>query len=341
MSTLSDEHIEEHSEIDNEEVQSDDDCFFVESDYKEALRYVRSISKYFRKSPMKNSVLQDIIKSHEGCELKLLLDIRLRWNSILPMIKRYLQVKNYIFESLEHFDCTEKFSSLHDDTLLEFVEVLEPVQHVVLTLSSANSNLIVAEASMDYLLKKLTVLDSNLSRKMFQCIQTRYLDRRNKDIVSLMMFLQSGSYPQSNDLFEYSSKYVIKQRANEIASRMLPIEVSSAEKQQDSAPNAAVENFPQESELQRVIHEFMKPSKRCETGDLTKDFRILEATKQKSSRLTDIQNALFSLQPTSTECERAFSVAGIFKNKLRNRMSPEKLNYLLWLKYYFKKNENE
>lgn len=78
--------------------------------------------------------------------------------------------------------------------------------------------------------------------------------------------------------------------------------------------NQTINNFLKKESAEEIIakcaatNEFMKPSKICETGDLTKDFRILEATNQKSSRLTDIQNALLSLQPTSTECERAFSL---------------------------------
>ena len=51
---------------------------------------VRIIARLFRKSPAKNYVLQGYVKEiRNGKELKLILDCKTRWSSILTMIERF------------------------------------------------------------------------------------------------------------------------------------------------------------------------------------------------------------------------------------------------------------
>lgn len=70
---------------------------------------------------------------------------------------------------------------------------------------------------------------------------------------------------------------------------------------------------------------------------LDKDFKLLEATRERFSRLNQVYKALLTVKPTSTSCERAFSVAGSFKTKVRNRLAPTKLMFFCdsWLKNFF------
>ena len=44
--------------------------------------------------------------------------------------------------------------------------------------------------------------------------------RRNTSIVSLLMFLHNGQYPQSNDFFSYSTKHNIKITAKQIYEKL-------------------------------------------------------------------------------------------------------------------------
>ena len=52
-------------------------------------------------------------------------------------------------------------------------------------------------------------------------------------------------------------------------------------------------------------------------------------------RLVSIADAILSVQPTSVNSERVFSLAGWFHSKLRSRMSPETLDDLILLKENF------
>ena len=73
---------------------------------------VRKICRIFRKSPLKNEKLQDFVKDQHGKELKLILDCKTRWNSLLCMIERFLKLKQCIPKALRVIRSTETISIL-------------------------------------------------------------------------------------------------------------------------------------------------------------------------------------------------------------------------------------
>jgi len=95
---------------------------------------------------------------------------------------------------------------------------------------------------------------------------------------------------------------------------------------------------PETCSIENGIEMMMKPRNKQSDCTLERDIKALEGTGIRTPRLQNLYDALLSIQPTSTSCEQVFSVAGIIKTKIRNRLSPEKLNSLVWLKNYFKKS---
>jgi hypothetical protein len=63
--------------------------------------------------------------------------------------------------------------------------------------------------------------------------------------------------------------------------------------------------------------------------------KLYEATGVQTPNLTKLDNGLKTIQPTSKDNERTFSVAGNFSTKLRNSMKFPILNALVFLKYNF------
>ena len=51
--------------------------------------------------------------------------------------------------------------------------------------------------------------------------------------------------------------------------------------------------------------------------------------------------ALLSIKPTSTEPERAFSIMGYFCTKIRNRLSDEALDAMVFMRQYLKNQRKE
>ena len=234
------------------------------------------------------------------------------------MAKRYLEVKSCIAKTLEKWDDIDKFTSIHDDYLQELVCVLEPIQQVVLILSKSDSNFLVAEGAMEFVLEKLKSLSSPIAAKMFQSLLQRYNERRNKDFLSLLIFLQTGKYPQTNAIFSCSSKTTIKNYAKDLARRIFP------SKTVESVDSAISEHDENSSDIKAISLYLTPSSSRYENENVIQDFKILEATGGKSDRLNILHKALLNVKPTSTNYERAFFIAGIFKNKTRNRLSSTK-----------------
>ena len=54
---------------------------------------VRAIVKAFRKSPLKNDCLQRNCEKELGKRLSLILDTETRWNSLLKMLTRFLEIR--------------------------------------------------------------------------------------------------------------------------------------------------------------------------------------------------------------------------------------------------------
>ena len=60
-----------------------------------------------RNSPLKNDRLQDFVKNEFNEEFKLILDCKVRWNSLLAMIERFLKLENCISKALRVIASTE------------------------------------------------------------------------------------------------------------------------------------------------------------------------------------------------------------------------------------------
>jgi hypothetical protein len=61
------------------------------------IRKERSVLKLFRRPPTKNDeILQKYIKAEFGKEIQLLIDVKIRWNSLHFMLERFDKVTNCI-----------------------------------------------------------------------------------------------------------------------------------------------------------------------------------------------------------------------------------------------------
>ena len=63
--------------------------------------------------------------------------------------------------------------------------------------------------------------------------------------------------------------------------------------------------------------------------------KMLSVTKTKLKTVQNMLNGLASIQPTSTESGRVFSIAGNFCTKIHSLMKFNLLDTLVFLKYYF------
>lgn len=177
---------------------------------------------------------------------------------------------------------------------------------------------------------------------MFHALHLRIDERRNKKLYTLVKYLKEPDFfnhNHENCLFSYASKHSVTEYAENLLNRLFAkpndieesnddVEECGADKEKtfEEVLNAAINN------ANVCTPSYSKSTLKC---SLKKEWKFLEGCGQKTQNVEFLFNALLTIRPTSLESERAFSVAGQFVNKIRNRLSDESINALSVLKNYF------
>lgn len=91
--------------------------------YKETLDAVRKIVKMFKAfAAVKNTILQNHSKEKLYKEYTLLLDCKTRWNSIEPMLERFLKMKDCIIAAVADLNQSNLFNA---DIILPLKELIQ------------------------------------------------------------------------------------------------------------------------------------------------------------------------------------------------------------------------
>jgi hypothetical protein len=165
---------------------------------------VRKIVRKFRKSPLLTSSLDKYAKQDSTLQksLKLCLDVRTRWNSLLAMLKRFLELEKCVQKTLMDFSRSSEWSfSDHDiASLKRVVMLLEPVEVAMKALCREDANLIEADAALRFMFKKLQVQTSapsidtqSIGKAFIANLASRITQRRTK-FSSVAQYLANASY---------------------------------------------------------------------------------------------------------------------------------------------------
>lgn len=123
---------------------------------QKSLDCARKIIKLFRKSPIKNAVLQKHIEIEHHKQLTLLLDCKTRWNSIEVMLDRILSVAVSVKIALNELNFGELVLELDIalPVLKDLLTSLQPVKMAVSSLSASGNNLLASEGKIIYMFNK-------------------------------------------------------------------------------------------------------------------------------------------------------------------------------------------
>lgn len=183
----------------------------VEETLRPIIEKVRRIVRLFRRSALKNEVLQAYIIADKSIETKgkglsLILDSKTRWNSLANMLARFYKLRNCIQKALLDLKPSitpRKYSglSLKDEelqTVSEISDALLPLQVAVEALCRRDANLITADTVLLFSLQKLEELDSEFSLKLHDALSKRIGERRS-DLSGILQHLHCGSSPAVNN----------------------------------------------------------------------------------------------------------------------------------------------
>ena len=129
----------------------------------------QKVVKIFRKSPVKNEVLQKYVLLEQNKELSLVLDCKTRSSFMYEMVERFICLKKCISKalldlSIEHGISTTEFSFLN-----ELKCALEPIKLAVEALCRKDATLLTAENVFQFLLKNHSTNVSRSRKSLFCC----------------------------------------------------------------------------------------------------------------------------------------------------------------------------
>ena len=210
------------------------------------------------------------------------------------------------------------------------VKILSPVKIAVNKIMEDNSNLLISDKVIEFTTKKLKEASNDaISEKFLELFSSHIESRKHPQLVSLMKFFDDNEFlsrEHSSTDFSSQKKKECLEFAAVLYSRLFEIDDEKELFSDESICDSSCSNI--EDDLANFLEKKPKLPKKKSFAQL---IEIYESTGVKGKELTDFENALLSVQPTSVMSERVFSIAGNYVRIRRNRMSPELLNALIIL----------
>lgn len=101
---------------DIEEIEELDDSIPIIERYDETIKRMRKIITHFRRSPVKNEVLQRFVRAEKQKELQLIIDSKTRWGSLYDACSRFFDLLKPIETTLLHLEMNDNFPWTENDT---------------------------------------------------------------------------------------------------------------------------------------------------------------------------------------------------------------------------------
>ena len=146
---------------------------------------VRAIVKVFQKSPLKNDCLQRNCEKELGKRLSLVLDTKTRWNLLLKMLTRFLEIRSPIDNTLKELNLGSKCLTEDEVAVVkDLSESLEIIEVGGTALCRCDITISKSEKIFEYVLKKLA--EQELFRKNYwQLSQIELNQGETKEFVAL------------------------------------------------------------------------------------------------------------------------------------------------------------
>lgn len=107
------------------------------------------------------------------------------------MVERFLRIVDPIKKSLADLNLSFMLSEETIATAQDILDILQPIQVAVETLSRRDTIVLTAEGIMKFLFKSIEKVDSPMANEMINALKQKLGLRRNKVLVSLTKFLHN------------------------------------------------------------------------------------------------------------------------------------------------------
>lgn len=361
------EQVSDFEESEDEEYVDDESVGLIEQIYIEAelveteefgfgflIKKVRSIVKKFRFSRTSNDILQVYVKQEFGKELKLIMDTRTRWNSLVEMLERFNQLKSCVRKAL--IDIASDIVILDAEILSikNIISALLPVKLTVDTLCREAANLLSADAALSFMLENFG--SDELSVKLKNKLEDRISQRRT-NVSGTLQYLHNGGKSEIHESFTRPLKNTIAKVIESFAQRLIfntNMETSSGEQteaddvvevvsEEQTNPQSLMQKLQNKIQLNLLSNipssSTQQITNRSLISKIKSEMKFFEENGVRGQILESVYSFLILIPPSSVESERAFSIAGNFCTKVRSRLGDAALSDLCFLKAYFRQTK--
>lgn len=325
--------------------------------YKDTIKKVRDLVKSFKKSPLKNDLLQKYSVEEYEKGLDFILDCKTRWNSLSDMIGRFLKLKSCVMKALLDLKSNINFTEKEIQDLQNIHHSLDVIKTTVMSLCRRDSNLLTADAALQFMLNKLDHQHNELSERLANSLRKRIKERRTS-VSGILQYLHNNEQfyeTISTETFTKPTSDYIRTYITRLLERLkFTASTTSAQTSQSPIQQISTAHTDSSDEELTVAEELEKEickatsqvNKSTVNTDLESIVRVEmciydTAGGGRGFYLTAAYNYLLSITPTSVEAERAFSSAGYLCSKLRSSLSDKTLNALSFMRSHFQEKSNK
>ena len=340
------------------------DEVFLKLELKNINGKIKSFLNYHSSSNLLNSALEERQKECGFETFKQpIQDVKTRWNTTYDSWSRFLELKEPINLILDDRHWKEKlkvkFSSYDWKVMENVVKVLQPFKEATLELSKGSSCIsssIPTVASIFHALDQIPHESDtgvrDLMRRLKENLSNRLSGMEDRDVYALATLLD----PRYKEVFfrSHESRNNSKNRLISLLQGEVPypdigneelIEVNNDSSIKKSSLAAAYEALKEKSRslsgnrhvgnetAKDVVEDYLKADL-VESKPLAwwASFSVANKDNALKQGLCNLARKFLTPSPTSTNCERLFSVAGQILDEKRSSMLPDNLEKLLFLR---------
>lgn len=187
-------------------------------EYRSIISKLRKLVKLFKNSPTKNDVLQTYIKEEFGKTLQLVLDCKTRWSSLANMISTYNRVKQCVSKTLIDLGYGSASEFFFNDeehaVLLSMQNAFEPVKLAVEVFCRRDTDLVSAEYTLQFMVRKLEELKTPLSENLAIAMRKRISERRLESTAKLLYLKNPAQYQEDLEKYATDTKFQLPAKSS-------------------------------------------------------------------------------------------------------------------------------